>query len=235
MMTAILPTRTTDLAAITDALCSILEPGQVTELRALGVPDRYRRVTFSGYFDDIEALAREAAALDQRGARGIYFIPNPVKPALLARAKNRARAVDDRTPTTSDADVLRRQWLLIDADPVRPADISSSDEEHAAALDRARAIRDALRGEGWSDPILADSGNGAHLLYRIELAKDDDGLVQRCLEALAARFSDELVSIDRTVFNPSRIWKVYGTTARKGDDVPERPHRLAHLLEVPGC
>ena len=144
------PTRT-----IVDALRSILEPGQVTELRALGVPDRYRRATFSGYFNDVEALAHEAATLDQRGARGTYFIPNPVKPALLARAMNRTRAIDDRTPTTSDADVLRRRWLLIDADPVRPADISSSDGEHAAAIDRARAIRDELRGEGWPDPILA--------------------------------------------------------------------------------
>lgn len=38
---------------------------------------------------------------------------------------------------------------------------------------------------------------------------------------------------DQTVFNPARLWKLYGTTARKGDDLPERPHRLARLLHVP--
>lgn len=220
-------------ATIAEALGAILEPGQVTELRALGVPNGYRRATVSGYFDAVGALAAAAANLDQRGAKGVYFIPNPVKPALLARAKNRFRAISDNEPTTSDADILSRRWLLIDCDPVRPAGISSSAEEHAAAIERARAIRNAMAAAGWPAPILADSGNGAHLLFRVDLLVDDGGLVRRCLEALAARFGDERISIDRKVFNPSRIWKLYGTTARKGDDTPERPHRLARLLEVP--
>jgi hypothetical protein len=46
-------------------------------------------------------------------------------------------------------------------------------------------------------------------------------------------FSDAVVSLDLKVFNAARIWKVYGTMACKGDDLPERPHRLARLLEVP--
>jgi len=28
------------------------------------------------------------------------------------------------------------------------------------------------------------------------------------------------------------IWKLYGTVSRKGDDVPERPHRFARVLEA---
>jgi hypothetical protein len=32
---------------------------------------------------------------------------------------------------------------------------------------------------------------------------------------------------------PGRIWKIYGTMACKGDNLPERPHRLAQLLAVP--
>ena len=43
------------------------------------------------------------------------------------------------------------------------------------------------------------------------------------------------MNIDTTVFNPARIWKLYGTTARKGDPVPAgpsreaRPHRMAYI------
>lgn len=55
-----------------------------------------------------------------------------------------------------------------------------------------------------------------------------------CLEALAARFDDALVKVDRTVYNASRILKVYGTVARKGANTIERPHRLARIIEVPG-
>ena len=39
--------------------------------------------------------------------------------------------------------------------------------------------------------------------------------------------------MDTTTCNASRIWKLYGTTARKGDDTKERPHRRSRLLNVP--
>jgi hypothetical protein len=55
------------------------------------------------------------------------------------------------------------------------------------------------------------------------------------LLALAQRFDTDAVKIDRAVFNASRICKVPGTVARKGDNTKDRPHRRARLLEVPGC
>jgi hypothetical protein len=39
--------------------------------------------------------------------------------------------------------------------------------------------------------------------------------------------------VDRTTINASRVVKLYGTTARKGSNVPDRPHRRSALLEVP--
>jgi hypothetical protein len=86
--------------------------------------------------------------------------------------------------------------------------------------------------QGWPDPIVGNSGNGAHCLYRVELPTSDGDLVKRCLQGLARRFDDDLVKIDQAVFNPARIWKLYGTVSRKGDRVPERPHRLARILEA---
>ncbi|HEY4760661.1 MAG TPA: hypothetical protein VIH42_08785, partial [Thermoguttaceae bacterium] len=83
------------------------------------------------------------------------------------------------------------------------------------------------------DPIEADSGNGGHLLYRIDLPADEGGLVQRVLKVLDHQFSDQAVEVDVSVFNPARISKLYGTLACKGDSVPDRPHRIARLLYVP--
>src|SRR4029453_12964314 len=50
---------------IARGIATLIEPGQVTELRALGVSvaDFRRPHTVSGYFDDAEALARSARAL----------------------------------------------------------------------------------------------------------------------------------------------------------------------------
>ena len=221
-----------DPAEIVRALKLILEPGQVTELRALEAVTRNERRshTESGYFDDIDKLAEAADTITS--AKGVYFVPNVINPALLARASNRIRPAG-KEPTTSDHDIDRRNWLLVDCDVKRPAGISASEGEHAAAIELAFRIRTELSAEGWPEPIVADSGNGAHVLYRVDLPADDGGLVKRCLEGLAARFDTIDVKVDQSVFNPARIWKLYGTLAAKGDNTTDRPHRMARILEAP--
>jgi len=219
----------------------ILAPsGGVFEVRALG--DR----TASGYFetDHIPEAADKIEALDAAGTyHGIYVTLNPVHPALLSRRANRIETrLGQKEATTSDADILRRRWLPVDIDVKRPSGISSTDEEHAAALQAAGKVARYLSEEhGFPEPIRADSGNGAHLLYRIDLPNDDESrtLIERCLKALGAAFDREPTEgqpgweIDKTTFNAARIWKLYGTVARKGDNTPERPHRRARILEVP--
>ena len=223
-----------DRTEIIRALQLILLPGQVTELRALEAQKRghSRIATWSGFFDHdhIEAMADAALSLQQ--AKGIYFTPNPCNRDLLARAANKIKSAQ-KNAGTKDHEILKRHWLLIDCDPQRLQGISSTDREHDAAIQKARGIAQTLQELGWPMPIIADSGNGAHLLYRIEVPADDAGLIQRCLGALAQRFDDSAVTIDRSVFNPARIWKLYGTVAAKGDSTPDRPHRLSKILQAP--
>ena len=204
-------------------------PGTITELRILNT---LRDGTISGYFDNGQDFTRAAGAWSGK-APAVYCTLNPCNPALLARAANRLQT--RVKTTTADHDIVRRVWLPLDFDPVRPAGISSTDAEHTAALERAASCVTWLRAHGWPDPVTADSGNGGHALYRIELPNDDAGrtLLKTCLEVLALYFTDSEVALDTGVFNAARIWKVYGTLACKGDNHPERPHRLAQLLDVP--
>jgi hypothetical protein len=61
-------------------------------------------------------------------------------------------------------------------------------------------------------------------------------IVKNFLLALDLMFSVKEAKIDTSVFNASRITKLYGTIARKGKDQPDRPHRLSRLkagLEKP--
>lgn len=85
---------------------------------------------------------------------------------------------------------------------------------------------------GFPGLVLADSGNGAHLLGRIDLPNDleSTSIIKKCLEALSVRFTDDSIAVDLTTFNAARIWKLYGTFACKGDSTPERPHRGAKFL-----
>jgi hypothetical protein len=206
----------------------LFQPETVAELRILDTP----RGTVSGYFDNSQAFTQAAQQWSGK-APAVYCTLNPCTPALLARAANRLK--ERVKTTTSDRDIVRRYWFPLDFDPVRPANISSTDVEHDAALQRAEDCAAWLGHRNWPRPVAADSGNGGHRLYRIDLPNDDEtrALLQRCLEALAMYFSDSAVALDVSVFNAARIWKVYGTLACKGDHLPERPHRLSRLLDVP--
>jgi putative DNA primase/helicase len=199
----------------------------LVELRAIGVTrhsSSARHIEVSHYAPDelgFKRLAKDARDLTLR-AEGIYVTLNPVMSMV-------------GTDAAADKHIYRRRWLLVDVDPVRPANTSATDAEKAVALERIKAIRNHLRAEGWPDPVLADSGNGFHLLYRVDLPNDESSyrLVRDSLRALAAKFDDQAVKVDTTVCNASRICKLYGTLSRKGEATDERPHRAAALLEVP--
>jgi len=136
---------------------------------------------------------------------------------------------------TADADIAWRDWLLIDADPRRVSGVSSTDEEKAKALTVTRSIYKYLRNMGFPSPVVADSGNGYHLLYSVNMKNtaENTELVKRFLQAVDMMFSDDYVEIDTSVFNASRITKLYGTFTQKGSNTEERPHRQSRLLDAP--
>ena len=223
----------TDANEIIHALRLWFQAGDVFEVRVLdAVSADYRREHIeSGYFDYEHISAVPEALKRLLSFRGVYVTVNPVNPDLLARAVNRLRPAG-RNPTTADTDIVRRRWLLIDCDPKRASGVSSSNAEHESALAKAREIRDGLSSLGWPDPIMTDSGNGAQLMYRIDLPADDGELVCRVIGEIA-KASSEQVAIDTSVHNPARIWRLPGTMNCKGDSIPERPHRMARILEEP--
>jgi|GEM_PF-1927240 len=210
----------------------VLAPNAVAEVRAIGVP---RVDIVSGWFETPERLAEAIGEADNLRGQGVYVTMNPVNAALLGRRANRLAPVGRRGTTTADKDILARRWLLVDFDAERPTDVSSTDEEHAAALLRASQARITLGEAGWPEPVVADSGNGAHLFYRIDLANDDASkeLVRRVLVALDLQFGGDGVNVDTSVFNSARVVKAPGTMVRKGDNISGRPHRRAQLLSVP--
>ncbi len=219
--------------ALLRSLELLFPPGRVIEIRILG-SDRVS----SGYYNDLKKAADDILLLEQDlQVSGIYVTLNEVSPTLLARRSNRIKTrMGRQDATTGDGDIIRRCWLPIDIDPVRASGISSSESEHADALALAHTIATWLTDQGWPEPVIADSGNGAHLLYPIDLPNDEENriLVKSVLNLLDIRFSDSRCKVDTANFNASRIWKVYGTFSRKGDNLVDRPHRRSRILSVPG-
>ena len=212
-------------------LLQLGDPEAVIELRALGFGGRDRN-TFSGYFNNENAFA-EAAKGATKNSGGVHCTINVLNPQLLCRSANRAKPFAQLT--TSDADILRRRYLPIDLDAIRPAGTSSSDEQHEAAIEKSRGVFKFIRKKDWPEPIVIDSGNGAHLLMPFDEPNDQNAktLAQNILKALAEQFNDEWIKVDESVFNPARIMRLPCTTNRKGDHLPKYPHRLCRILRVP--
>lgn len=200
----------------------------LTEIRILGGGK-----TFSGYFTDCETMLNQLRAYD---GFGIYATINEIKESCYGRTQHDI-IVSRPKSTTNDSDIENRRIILLDFDPERPSDTNSSNEELMYAKMKMRAVYRFLRDQGFSLPIVAMSGNGYHLYYKIEMANTDGNkdIIQNFLHALDMMFSDEHVKVDVSVFNASRIAKVIGTTSSKGTNTPERPQRLSKFIHIPEC
>ena len=223
--------RTWDLLKVDNAIVEVRALDCSSKSKAW---DGWATGTVSGYFDDKGAFTEAVIALDKTSkASGIYASLNPVRPDLLARAVNRLIAISKHGTTTDDSHILARRWLLLDFDPIRPTGISSTQDELKAALAAADHAMADLALHGWPAPVKACSGNGIHLLYRVDMPNDDaaKSRLRGVLKNLSMIYGTPTVGLDTSVFNAARIVKLYGTAARKGDVTPDRPHRRSQFLD----
>jgi hypothetical protein len=245
-MTTLTPARDEQLTLLDPRVWNLFfKPGEVVEVRVIGVSGKSNAWSgdfisgssgiANGYFDDHGAFCSAVRAVDKEKHGGCYFTLQVIDPRLIGRAFN--RLVSARL-ATSDRDVLAYRWLPIDLDPVRPAGVSSSEPELISAVRmRDRIAPEIAKRYDLPSYFKAISGNGAHLLYRLPdwPAKDSLEAVKMMVEEISEEHSTDSVNVDAKVFNPARIWKLYGTTSRKGDAVPagkgreERPHRESYI------
>lgn len=188
--------------------------------------------TYSGYFTDVEQVIEQVAPFE---GCNIYATVNPCLDACMSRIQGGKITKIGKNATTSGKDIEYREYILIDIDPDRPADTNATDAEKAKAHEVAGAVYRYLKNEGFADPIIADSGNGYHLYYRIKLDNSDSstGLVKTFLKVLDNYFSLPEAHIDTQVSDPNRIAKVIGTISAKGRNTKDRPQRESKLLYVP--
>jgi DNA-binding transcriptional ArsR family regulator len=186
-----------------------------------------------GYFNDPVIAANTIQHSDHEGIAGTYVTLNPVVPDAFARISNRMVAAKAGM-FTNDKEILERRGLLLDFDPKRISGISSTDNEHEIALAHMMNVAEDLTlFHGFPVPCLVDSGNGGHSRYMIErLPNDQDStnLIKAFLYAAHERYKSDKVDIDKTVFNASRIVRIPGTPARKGESTLDRPHRVSRVL-----
>ena len=202
---------------------------ELVEIRFLG-----NNKTASGYYKNIENLLRDVERMDAEDRFQIYFTLNCIEDSCYGREQCE-KVVWKPKNTTTDNDIKGRYWILIDLDPKRPAGTSSSNEEYEKAHIKAVEVYRYLMDMGFYEPVVCSSGNGWHLLLpcKIGISTETNDVVNKFLKVLSMLFTDDSIDIDVKVGNPARICKLYGTMAKKGTNIPERPHRMAKIVKTP--
>ena len=205
-------------------LWRLIDPhSPVIELRAIGRGRIQSLLLLSSEFKTTEARQREFERIAHdlnTGGNNIYVVMNTIRENFCSGS-------------VKDSVIKHRDWLLIDIDRAEPARCPATDEEIAAADDLADQVVEFMTRKGWSEPLRIMSGNGYHLYYRLNSLPNDaqsKDLLRSLLNGLGDKFDNNVVKIDRSVFNASRITKVVGTKAFKGQSSKDRPYRAARLI-----
>ena len=220
-----------DIIEVRRALEIFKPEGELVEIRAIGT--KKKGDIWSGYFTNHEKIIEAIKKFDS--GYNLYFIFNKIK--MLCYSMQQKDQMMYGVDSTNDKHIDSREWILIDFDPERDgAKISSTNEEKQYARIVANKVRNYLRDMGFNYPVVCDSGNGFHLLYKIDswaCTDENNELVSNFLNSLSMMFSDEKIGIDVKVGNNSRITKLYGSVAQKGSNTKSRPHRMSKILVVP--
>jgi hypothetical protein len=187
----------------------------------------------SGLFDREHIPALIDTALKSNSLGAVYVNINPIKKSYVPPSLNELKR--GAVGLVGNSDIECRKYLPIDLDPIRPTNTSATSAQLENAKETAIQIQQYLNSKGWPEPVVCESGNGIHLLYRIDLPNDQGSeiLIEGFLGGLGSKFNNQFIKIDKVMKNAGRIIKLYGTVSNKGDNTVETPHRLSRMLSVP--
>ena len=201
---------------------------ELVEVRLIG-----SNKTASGYFSNPKTLIEAIRPYTENF--NIYFTLNKIDPACYGR-EQRDRILQRVKNTTSDSEIIARDWVLVDLDAKRLSGVCSTKEEAIKAHEKGKEVYKFLMDNGFYEPIVVFSSSGIHLYLRCALKNSEENtkLIKRFLNALSMLFSDEHVDCDTSVYNPARISRLVGSYSCKGaNNDPTRPQRMCRFLKVP--
>lgn len=212
------------------------EPDAIVEIRLLG--RKKKTDIMSGYFDPpaFSTAAKLLETLLRNNEYNCYVTMNGLHTGLLSRYYRRFEKYPPNT--TTDREVLKYRWILMDFDPVRPSGINATDEEKQTSIELADTVKAfCINKLKMQEPLECASGNGVHHLYPFDVSVNEKNIafVKSLLNNLAREFNNERCKLDTANFNPARITKLYGTLSGKGDNTAERPHRFSKITYIPNA
>lgn len=225
------PTPHLDLPVIEKTLKEIIYPqnDRLIELRAFSATRKdYASV---GFFTSIEECLKSLKNIPKGQNICVGLNPRPIE--LLHKFEPNRLIPKSLAAKDSDIQMIEKVFVDIDTRKILK-DCSATDAEIEVSKKAKQICLDYLKSLGVTKYIDGFSGNGHHILFDIEPTSDPiywdkEKSPTRKLLTKLNELCSEFADIDTTVYNPSRIIKLYGTPAIKGRSTLERPHRLSNF------
>ena len=129
---------------------------QLTEIRLIASDGK----TASGYFTDPNVMIE--AVKPYINDYSVYFTINSINPDCYGRPQ-RDKIMLRVKNTTTDGEIICRDWVLLDLDSKRATGVNATEEQLSCAKKKANEVYKFLKGNGLDEPIVIWSGSGVHL------------------------------------------------------------------------
>ena len=146
---------------------SILKKDGVVNIMYMNSDNKVKAIRY----DDKEILLKDLAKYD--GKYNIYLTLNQIRTELDIGDLNRP---PKGRKSISDKEIEKYLFILIDLDPERKSKTSSTNDEHNAAKEMLEDIKKYLISMGLDGFITASSGNGYHILLRVDIDNNVDNI-----------------------------------------------------------
>lgn len=186
----------------------------------------------AGVFDSEDALDK---ALNKKTIQKAYTVLNELKGEAYDRLSVNKLAPIKKGQGISAEDISYYRFFLVDLDvvglQVDGAKRNATDDEHAKALKVAEFVEKFLTTMNFPKPILIDSGNGYHLLYKVHMkaSQENERMLKNCLIAIGEQVDTNTVKVDTVVYDRGRKLKLPGST----NNAEEVGYRTSEIVKCP--
>ena len=186
----------------------------------------------AGVFNSEQALDK---ALNKKSIQKAYTVLNELKEEVYDRLALNELAPTKKGQGISAKDISYYRFFLVDLDvvglQVGGAKRNATDDEHAKALKVAESVEKFLTTMNFPKPILIDSGNGYHLLYKVHMkaSQENERMLKNCLIAIGEQVDTNTVKVDTVVYDRGRKLKLPGST----NNAEEVGYRTSEIVKCP--
>lgn len=186
-----------------------------------------------GVFNSPEALNE---VLRKKRIQKAYMVLNKTSEEALERLPSNRLTKMSKGLGIKNEDITEYRFFFIDIDVVGLREESgekqnASDIQHDCAREVSRQVKEYLGGLGFPDPVIIDSGNGFHVLYKLSLSvtPQHKKLIKKAICALAEKMDTAECKIDTVVADPGRKIKIPGSVNQ-----PDQKYtRYSFIEELP--